>query len=244
MSVIGMGPSIRRWYRASSLYHGVLCIDREWRLQRWYVVFWDLFVAYAWNLHVRPDLFGSQGSTASRSYLLIVLHVLLEKNGLQRDWKGAHVSTVARTQSKLDEALKELEVRVFIHQSPDQIFKAFSFSLDTTEESAAALQAASDAHGGHIPDALFTCAGTAKPMSLLEMQSEDLTHGMTNGYWIQAWTAFAAAKQMVRENKKGKIILEALMHVKIWDVVVTSRDFRTGRGLGHADQPACSGANR
>ncbi|KAG1796334.1 uncharacterized protein HD556DRAFT_1234542 [Suillus plorans] len=118
--------------------------------------------------------------------------------------KGAHVSIVARTQSKLDDALKELEAN---RQSPDQVFKAFSFSLDTAEESAAALQAASDAHSGQVPDAVFACAGAAKPMYLLEMQPEDLSSGMTNGYWIQAWTAFAAAKQMVRENKKGKIVL-------------------------------------
>lgn len=119
--------------------------------------------------------------------------------------KGAHVSIVARTQSKLDDALKELEAN---RQSPDQIFKAFSFSLNTAEESAAALQAASDAHGGKVPDAVFACAGAAKPMYLLEMQPEDLSRGMANGYWVQAWTAFAAAKQMVRENKKkGKIVL-------------------------------------
>ncbi|KAG2051400.1 NAD(P)-binding protein [Suillus hirtellus] len=118
--------------------------------------------------------------------------------------KGAHVSIVARTQSKLDDALKELEAN---RQSPDQVFKAFSFSLDNAEESAAALRAASDAHGGQVPDAVFACAGAAKPMYLLEMQPEDLSRGMTNGYWIQAWTAFAAAKQMVRENKKGKIVL-------------------------------------
>lgn len=119
--------------------------------------------------------------------------------------KGAHVSIVARTQSKLDDALKELEAN---RQSPDQIFKAFSFSLNTAEESAAALQAASDAHGGKVPDAVFACAGASKPMYLLEMQPEDLSRGMANGYWIQAWTAFAAAKQMVRENKqKGKIVL-------------------------------------
>lgn len=119
--------------------------------------------------------------------------------------KGAHVSIVARTQSKLDDALKELEAN---RQSPDQIFKAFSFSLNTAEESAAALQAASDAHGGKVPDAVFACAGASKPMYLLEMQPEDLSRGMANGYWVQAWTAFAAAKQMVRENKqKGKIVL-------------------------------------
>ncbi|KAG0698564.1 hypothetical protein DFH29DRAFT_810217 [Suillus ampliporus] len=118
--------------------------------------------------------------------------------------KGAHVSIVARTQSKLDNALKELEA---VRKSPYQVFKAFSFSLDTAEESAAALRAASDAHGGHVPDAVFACAGASKPMYLVDMETEDLTQGMTNGYWVQAWTAFAAAKQMVRENKKGKIIL-------------------------------------
>ncbi|KAG2104729.1 uncharacterized protein F5147DRAFT_775552 [Suillus discolor] len=118
--------------------------------------------------------------------------------------KGAHVSIVARTKSKLNDALKELEANL---QSPDQVFKTFSFSLDTAEESAAAFQAASDAHSGKVPDAVFACAGAAKPMYLLEMQPEDLSSGMTNGYWIQAWTAFAAAKQMVRENKKGKIVL-------------------------------------
>ncbi|KAG1826562.1 hypothetical protein EV424DRAFT_1390915 [Suillus variegatus] len=90
--------------------------------------------------------------------------------------KGAHVSIVARTQSKLDDALKELEL----------------LAMPT---------------GGKVPDAVFACAGAAKPMYLLEMQPEDLSRGMTNGYWIQAWTAFAAAKQMVRENKKGKIVL-------------------------------------
>jgi 3-dehydrosphinganine reductase len=118
--------------------------------------------------------------------------------------KGAHVSIVARTQSKLDDALKELEAN---RQSPDQVFKAFSFSLDTAEESAAALQAASNVHGGQVPDAVFACAGASKPMYFLEMQPEDLSRGMTNGYWVQAWTAFAAAKQMVRGNKKGKIVL-------------------------------------
>ncbi|KAG1847354.1 hypothetical protein DFJ58DRAFT_663380, partial [Suillus subalutaceus] len=118
--------------------------------------------------------------------------------------KGAHISIVARNKSKLNDALKELEAN---RQSPDQVFKAFSFSLNTAEESSAALQAASDAHDGQVPDAVFACAGAAKPMYLLEMQPEDLSREMENVYWIQAWTAFAATKRMVRENKKGKIVL-------------------------------------
>ncbi|KAG1883764.1 hypothetical protein F4604DRAFT_1981451 [Suillus subluteus] len=108
--------------------------------------------------------------------------------------KGARVSIVARNQSKLNDALKELEAN---RQSPDQVFKAFSFSLNTAEESSAALQAASDAHGVQVPDAVFACAGAAKPTYLLEMQPEDLSREMENVYWIQAW----------RFNKKGKTVL-------------------------------------
>lgn len=29
-------------------------------------------------------------------------------------------------------------------------------------------------------------------MYLLDMQAEDLTRGMTDGYWVQAWTAFVS----------------------------------------------------
>jgi hypothetical protein len=34
------------------------------------------------------------------------------------------------------------------------------------------------------------CAGSAKPKYFVELTEEDLTQGMTNGYWLQAWTAF------------------------------------------------------
>ncbi|KAG1852863.1 hypothetical protein DFJ58DRAFT_841760 [Suillus subalutaceus] len=98
-------------------------------------------------------------------------------------------------------------VSIANRQSPDQVFKAFPFSLNTAEESSAALQVASDAHSSQVPDAVFACAGAAKPMYLLEMQPEDLSREMENVYWIQAWTAFAAAKRMVPENKKGKTVL-------------------------------------
>jgi len=101
--------------------------------------------------------------------------------------------------------------------------KAHSFSLDTAVESAAALKAACDVHGGAAPDAVFACAGSSKPMYFVEMNERDLVQGMTAGYWVQAWTAFvcdqvartvivayyssqAAAKQMAREKRKGKIV--------------------------------------
>ncbi|KAH7927027.1 NAD(P)-binding protein [Leucogyrophana mollusca] len=133
---------------------------------------------------------GSQG-------LGLALAILVAK-------KGAHVSIVARTQSKLEKALIELEAA---RQTPGQIFRAYPFALDNAESSAAALKAASEGHGGQVPDAVFACAGGSKPMFFLDMEERDLTQGMDNGYWVQAWTAFAAAKQMVRQGKKGKIVL-------------------------------------
>ncbi|KAG6329625.1 hypothetical protein ID866_9465 [Astraeus odoratus] len=118
--------------------------------------------------------------------------------------RGANISIVARTQGKLDAALKELEA---LRQSPGQKFDAFSFSLNTADASAAAFAAVCASHGGQAPDAVFTCAGAARPMYLADMSPADFERGMTDGFWVQAWTAFAAAKEMARQGKKGKIVL-------------------------------------
>ncbi|KAG0693843.1 hypothetical protein DFH29DRAFT_815079, partial [Suillus ampliporus] len=80
--------------------------------------------------------------------------------------KGTHVSIVVRTQSKLDSTLKELEVHMRDQTTVHQVF----FPLDTAEESAA-----NDAHAVHLPDTVFSYAGAAKPVYLLDMQAEDLT---------------------------------------------------------------------
>ncbi|GLB45727.1 putative oxidoreductase [Lyophyllum shimeji] len=117
--------------------------------------------------------------------------------------KGAHVSIVARNQEKLDTALTRLEE---VRKSSEQILKAYSFSLNTAKDSAAALEAVCAPHNGQSPDAIFACAGASKPMFFVEMEEQDMTDGMTSGYWVQAWTAFAAAKQMARQQRKGKIV--------------------------------------
>ncbi|KAF8060220.1 oxidoreductase [Lyophyllum atratum] len=106
--------------------------------------------------------------------------------------KGAHVSIVARNQEKLDNALAQLEE---VRQSPEQILKAHSFSLNTAKDSADALHAVCAPHNGQSPDAIFACAGASKPMFFVEMEEQDL-----------AWTAFAAAKQMARQQRNGKIV--------------------------------------
>ncbi|KAF8439756.1 hypothetical protein L210DRAFT_3401946 [Boletus edulis BED1] len=117
--------------------------------------------------------------------------------------KGANISIVARTQSKLDDALKELEA---LRISPEQSFQAFSFSLASASASSEALAAATAGHN-EFPDAIFCCAGASKPMFLVEMGEAELENGMRDGYWVQAWTAWAAIKEMARRGQKGKIIL-------------------------------------
>ncbi|KAJ7086138.1 oxidoreductase [Mycena belliarum] len=118
--------------------------------------------------------------------------------------KGAHVSVVARNQDKLDKAVIAMEE---CRQNPNQLLAAYSFSLSDAAESAAALDAVCKPHGGRAPDAVFACAGSSKPMFFMDMTPQDMQEGMVNGYWVQAWTAMAAAKKMVREGTKGKIVL-------------------------------------
>ncbi|XP_006464124.1 hypothetical protein AGABI2DRAFT_194697 [Agaricus bisporus var. bisporus H97] len=118
--------------------------------------------------------------------------------------KGANISIVARSQKKLDAALKEIEAE---RQTPNQKFRVYSFALDTAKASTDALEAVCEPYNGETPDATFTCAGASRPMFFVEMTDEDLIKGMNDGYWIQAWTAWAVSKKMVRQGRKGKITL-------------------------------------
>ncbi|EAU87444.1 oxidoreductase [Coprinopsis cinerea okayama7 len=123
--------------------------------------------------------------------------------------RGAHVSIVARNQDRLNIALAEMEK---CRQTPSQILQARSHSLSTAQGAKAALEAICAAHNGEAPDAVLTCAGSSKPMFFLEMTEGDLANGMTNGYWVQAWTAWAAAKKMAQQKKRGaKIVLVSSM---------------------------------
>jgi len=119
--------------------------------------------------------------------------------------KGAQVSIVARNKEKLDKALARLEQ---LRVSPSQMLNAYSHPLDTASGSTQALQDVCRPFGGQCPDAIFACAGTSRPMFFVEMDEQEMVNGMAASYWVQAWTAWAAAKQMARENKKGgKIVL-------------------------------------
>lgn len=134
--------------------------------------------------------------TGGSSGLGLALAIILAK-------KGADVSIVARDRTKLDDALKELEN---VRQTPDQKLKAYSFSLCDPKLAEDALEAACAEHGGRSPDAILMCAGAAHPRFFIESQAKDLQLGMDNAYWVQAYTAWVAAKRMVRTKTQGKIV--------------------------------------
>ncbi|KAK7472342.1 3-dehydrosphinganine reductase [Stygiomarasmius scandens] len=150
-----------------------------------------MFWSKSWN----PDgqhVYVTGGSTG----LGLSVSILLVK-------KGAHVSIVARNQEKLNKALETLEAH---RVSPSQKLLAYSFSLITAEDSEKAYKAVCAGHDGRAPDAVFNCAGASKPMFFVEMTKEDFEQGMANSFWIEAWTAWIAAKEMVRQGVKGKIV--------------------------------------
>lgn len=161
--------------------------------------------------------------------------------------RGAHVSIVARNEGRLQKALKQLEVRRCVphrafssaqmkpsphyhqaaRQSPDQILKYYSFSLDSEAGATAAIDAASEAHGGRSPDAFFFCAGKSTPGFFVEQDEASMRKGMDETYWAQAPSALvraqgltvpcrcscrntqAASKRMVSRHEKGKLVFVA-----------------------------------
>ncbi|KZV97212.1 oxidoreductase [Exidia glandulosa HHB12029] len=121
--------------------------------------------------------------------------------------RGAHVSIIARNQARLDAALEVLEEA---RLDKTQQIHAYSFSLATFEESKAALDAACAVHGGRVPDALFFCAGASTPRFFVETSPEQLEQTFVDGYWVQAWSALAAAKMLAKQRAKGvKIVFVA-----------------------------------
>ncbi|KAJ7754251.1 oxidoreductase [Mycena maculata] len=134
--------------------------------------------------------------TGGSSGLGLSLAILLTKN-------GADVSIVARDEQKLRSALDEMEK---VRQSPDQKLLSYSYSLNEAEAASAALEADCAAHDGRCPDAIFLCAGTSTPGFFVEETEASLRKGMEMTYWVQAWTALAAAKRMARDRVPGRIV--------------------------------------
>ncbi|TBU52720.1 oxidoreductase [Dichomitus squalens] len=126
----------------------------------------------------------------------LALAILLAK-------RGAHVSIVARDKPRLDKGLEGLER---VRQDPKQIFRAYSFAVDSETGSAAALKAAGEPHGGRCPEALFLCAGASRPGFFIDQTEESFMGGIQMTLGAQAFTALATTKEMVRQGVKGKIV--------------------------------------
>ncbi|TFY69728.1 hypothetical protein EVG20_g3024 [Dentipellis fragilis] len=117
--------------------------------------------------------------------------------------RGAHVSIVARDEKKLASAIQEIEK---CRRDPKQIIQSFSHSVLTAVQSKAALDDVVATHHGSAPDVVFLCAGKSKPRFFLEYTPEELSEGMDDAYWAQVWTAHAATRLMVEQDRKGKIV--------------------------------------
>lgn len=124
--------------------------------------------------------------TGGSAGLGLALAILLTK-------KGADVSIVARNKERLQAALDEMEK---VRQTPNQVLKIYSFPLNKGSSSAAAFDAACDGNGGKCPDAVFLCAGSARPGFFIEEDETSLRQGMDNAYWVQAWSALVS--QLIR----------------------------------------------
>ena len=76
-----------------------------------------------------------------------------------------------------------------MRQSPEQVFKTYSFALNSETASAAAIAAAGVPFGGRCPDAVFLCAGASRPGFFVEQTESSLRAGMEATFYAQAFTA-------------------------------------------------------
>ncbi|CDO71270.1 hypothetical protein BN946_scf184908.g27 [Trametes cinnabarina] len=91
-------------------------------------------------------------------------------------------------------------------QNSGQIIRSYSFAVNSEAGSAAAVKAASEAHGGRCPDAFFLCAGASRPQFWVEQTEELIRMDMDATFGSQAFTALVATKEMVKQGVKGKLV--------------------------------------
>ncbi|RPD69249.1 oxidoreductase [Lentinus tigrinus ALCF2SS1-7] len=150
-----------------------------------------------WDPHLK-HCFATGGSSGAG----LAFAKLLAQN-------GAYVFIVSRDQAKLNKALEELEAA---RQNSQQVFRAYSFSVNTEAGSAAAIKAASKPFDGRCPDAFSLCAGASRPGFFVEQTEESLRTGMEQTYYAQAFTALVSPMRHRKpwsskaSRLKGKIV--------------------------------------
>lgn len=90
----------------------------------------------------------------------------------------------------------------------EQIIRAYSFSLNEAAQAEKALAAASAPHEGRVPDALYLCAGSARPGFFVEETPAGLQSAFDNVYWVQAWSAYvrtfsAVLPELMRARRRA-----------------------------------------
>lgn len=85
-----------------------------------------------------------------------------------------------------------------VRQTLNLVLKTYSFPRNEGDLSTAALDAACDENGGKCPDAVFLCAGSARPGFFIEENEASLRQDMDQCYWVQAWSALVS--QLIRSS--------------------------------------------
>ncbi|GAA6037331.1 hypothetical protein JCM8097_008515 [Rhodosporidiobolus ruineniae] len=114
--------------------------------------------------------------------------------------RGAHVTIISRSQSKLDKARKELETH---RQSPSQIFQHFACDLTDPSHAASTLHLACKAHTSSSPDYVFACAGGSVPSFFTDLSAAKHWELMEWNFRTCLNTVHEAVKAMKDEGKEG-----------------------------------------
>ncbi|KAJ1911327.1 3-dehydrosphinganine reductase [Tieghemiomyces parasiticus] len=116
---------------------------------------------------------------------------------------GAHVTIVARNQTRLDEAQRLITAH---RRDERQRVVAVSADVSNHGESVAALDRAIRQHDGQVPEYVFACAGTTTPRYFLDYGPGDFERTMQINYFGALYTIQQAVKYMVQHGVRGRIV--------------------------------------
>ncbi|KAK4050955.1 3-dehydrosphinganine reductase [Microbotryomycetes sp. JL201] len=117
--------------------------------------------------------------------------------------RGAHVTIVSRSASKLEKALNQVEQH---RQSPNQKLASYSCDLTSAKDAAETVTRACQAHHNLAPDYIFACAGGCTPRMFLEAEVDDHMKALEWNFKTALCTVHEGVKMMKEQGRKGKIV--------------------------------------